>query len=165
MEGKRIVLATSGSRGDVQPMVALALRLREAGHAVKLCAPPNFKGWADSEFLRTLPPEVLEDPWSLLDFPGGEIVKQDPDTVARLTIDGKTLWVKRYRGGLRRRLSSFFGQTPKAMHCWNTAQALLAEGIETARPLLGLVGRPRWALVKVTERLARRSKLGVEMPG
>jgi UDP:flavonoid glycosyltransferase YjiC (YdhE family) len=47
MEGKRIVLATSGSRGDVQPMVALALRLREAGHAVKLCAPPNFKGWAD----------------------------------------------------------------------------------------------------------------------
>ena len=44
---KNIVLATSGSRGDVQPMVALALRLREAGHTVKLCAPPNFKGWAD----------------------------------------------------------------------------------------------------------------------
>jgi vancomycin aglycone glucosyltransferase len=47
MKGKKIVLATSGSRGDVQPMVALALRLREAGHSVKLCAPPNFKGWAD----------------------------------------------------------------------------------------------------------------------
>jgi UDP:flavonoid glycosyltransferase YjiC (YdhE family) len=41
------VLATSGSRGDVQPMVALALRLREKGHSVRLCAPPNFKGWAD----------------------------------------------------------------------------------------------------------------------
>ena len=47
MKRKKIVLATSGSRGDVQPMVALALRLREAGHSVRLCAPPNFKGWAD----------------------------------------------------------------------------------------------------------------------
>jgi vancomycin aglycone glucosyltransferase len=38
----RVLLSTIGSRGDVQPMVALALHLREAGHQARLCAPPGF---------------------------------------------------------------------------------------------------------------------------
>jgi vancomycin aglycone glucosyltransferase len=41
----RIVMAAGGSRGDVQPMIALALRLRERGHDIELCAPPNFTEW------------------------------------------------------------------------------------------------------------------------
>jgi vancomycin aglycone glucosyltransferase len=39
----RILLSTIGSRGDVQPMVALALYLRELGHDSRLCAPPGFE--------------------------------------------------------------------------------------------------------------------------
>jgi UDP:flavonoid glycosyltransferase YjiC (YdhE family) len=42
----KIVLATFGSRGDVQPMLALALALRSAGHRVVLAAPPEKADWA-----------------------------------------------------------------------------------------------------------------------
>lgn len=38
----RVCLSTWGSRGDIEPMAALALRLRESGAAVRLCAPPDF---------------------------------------------------------------------------------------------------------------------------
>jgi len=37
-------LFTYGSRGDVQPYIALALGLMKAGHTVMLAAPQNFKG-------------------------------------------------------------------------------------------------------------------------
>ncbi|WP_030254674.1 MULTISPECIES: glycosyltransferase [Streptomyces] len=37
----RVVLSTYGSRGDVEPLAALALRLRESGAEVKVCAPPD----------------------------------------------------------------------------------------------------------------------------
>jgi vancomycin aglycone glucosyltransferase len=41
----RIVLAPLGSRGDVQPMLALAVALRERGHTVTLAGPANFEAW------------------------------------------------------------------------------------------------------------------------
>ncbi|MFG2911875.1 glycosyltransferase [Kitasatospora sp. NPDC048298] len=37
----RVVLSTYGSRGDVEPMAALALRLEELGASVRVCAPPD----------------------------------------------------------------------------------------------------------------------------
>jgi UDP:flavonoid glycosyltransferase YjiC (YdhE family) len=43
----KIVLATFGSRGDVQPMVALSLALNSAGHDVLLAAPPEKAVWAE----------------------------------------------------------------------------------------------------------------------
>ena len=47
-EPLRIVLATVGSRGDVQPMLALALELQARGHHPVLAAPPDFAAWAQS---------------------------------------------------------------------------------------------------------------------
>jgi len=38
----RIALSAVGTRGDVQPMLALGLALRTRGHDVRLCAPPDF---------------------------------------------------------------------------------------------------------------------------
>ncbi|MDT7674540.1 MAG: vancomycin aglycone glucosyltransferase [Pseudonocardiales bacterium] len=38
----RVLLSTYGSRGDVEPVVALAVRLRELGAQVRVCAPPDF---------------------------------------------------------------------------------------------------------------------------
>jgi sterol 3beta-glucosyltransferase len=38
----KITILTYGSRGDVQPFLALALGLRSAGHAVRLAAPHRF---------------------------------------------------------------------------------------------------------------------------
>ncbi|MEU5219838.1 glycosyltransferase [Streptomyces sp. NPDC020807] len=37
----RVLLSTYGSRGDVEPLVGLAVRLRELGAEVRVCAPPD----------------------------------------------------------------------------------------------------------------------------
>jgi vancomycin aglycone glucosyltransferase len=44
----RVLLSTIGSRGDVQPLVALALALRDLGQEVRLCVPPDFRDWIES---------------------------------------------------------------------------------------------------------------------
>ena len=44
----RVLLSTIGSRGDVQPLVALALALRDLGQEVHLCVPPDFRDWIES---------------------------------------------------------------------------------------------------------------------
>jgi len=44
----RVVLATVGSRGDIQPMLAIAQVLVAKGHNPVIAAPPNFEGWATS---------------------------------------------------------------------------------------------------------------------
>lgn len=42
----KILMTTFGSRGDVQPMLALTLGLQKAGHSVLLAGPPEKAGWA-----------------------------------------------------------------------------------------------------------------------
>lgn len=56
----RVLLSTIGSRGDVQPLVALALELEALGQQVHLCAPPDFRDWIESLGLAMTPigPEV-----------------------------------------------------------------------------------------------------------
>lgn len=44
----RVLLSTIGSRGDVQPLVALALQLKALGQEVRLCVPPDFRDWIES---------------------------------------------------------------------------------------------------------------------
>ncbi|GAA2238471.1 glycosyltransferase [Streptomyces nogalater] len=44
----RVLLSTYGSRGDVEPLAGLAVRLREQGARVRVCAPP------DEDFARRL---------------------------------------------------------------------------------------------------------------
>jgi vancomycin aglycone glucosyltransferase len=43
----RILLSTIGSRGDVQPLLALALALRDLGQDTHLCVPPDFRAWIE----------------------------------------------------------------------------------------------------------------------
>jgi vancomycin aglycone glucosyltransferase len=43
MKRVRVVLSTYGSRGDVEPMVALAVALRALGAEARVCAPPDFE--------------------------------------------------------------------------------------------------------------------------
>jgi vancomycin aglycone glucosyltransferase len=38
----RVLLSTWGSRGDVEPLLGLAVALREHGAEVRICAPPDF---------------------------------------------------------------------------------------------------------------------------
>ena len=51
----RALLAAVGTRGDVQPALALALELRKLGHAVRMCISPNFVDWAKSLGFEALP--------------------------------------------------------------------------------------------------------------
>jgi len=44
----RALLAAVGTRGDVQPAVALGVELRKRGHDVRMCISPNFVDWAKS---------------------------------------------------------------------------------------------------------------------
>jgi len=43
----RVLLSAYDSRGDVEPLVGLAGRLRELGAAVRVCAPPDCAGLAE----------------------------------------------------------------------------------------------------------------------
>ncbi|MEU5264293.1 glycosyltransferase [Amycolatopsis sp. NPDC021455] len=38
----RVLISGCGSRGDVEPLVALAVRVRELGAEVRMCAPPDY---------------------------------------------------------------------------------------------------------------------------
>jgi vancomycin aglycone glucosyltransferase len=58
----KVLLSSIGSRGDVQPILALALELRALGHNARLCVAPNFKDWVES--------------FGLLCFPIGPDLKQ-----------------------------------------------------------------------------------------
>src|SRR5215472_4092459 len=51
----RALLTAVGTRGDVQPALALALELRKLGHAVRLCISPNFVEWAISLGFEAVP--------------------------------------------------------------------------------------------------------------
>jgi sterol 3beta-glucosyltransferase len=70
--GMRITICTFGTRGDVQPYLALAVGLQRAGHRVTLAASHDFATWIQSygvdtypmrfsaqEFIRTSPVQVV----------------------------------------------------------------------------------------------------------
>jgi vancomycin aglycone glucosyltransferase len=87
----RVLSSTYGSRGDVEPMVGLAVQLGPLGAEVRVCAPPDF-----SELLAGVgappvpigqpvrPPVTGATPPSAADLPPGaaELVTAQLDTVA-----------------------------------------------------------------------------------
>lgn len=44
----KVLLCAPGTRGDAQPILALAVELRSLGHKVKLCVSPRCKEWVES---------------------------------------------------------------------------------------------------------------------
>ena len=56
----RVLLSTIGSRGDVQPLAALASHVKALGHEVRACVPPDFREWIESLGIPVTPigPEV-----------------------------------------------------------------------------------------------------------
>ena len=48
MSKKRVLLSSIGSRGDVQPLLALGCELRDLDCDIVICVPPNFKEWVES---------------------------------------------------------------------------------------------------------------------
>lgn len=60
----RITVLAHGSRGDVQPYLALCLGLRRAGHTVTLAAPEVYRGWVEGYGLAFAP--LAGDPHALM---------------------------------------------------------------------------------------------------
>lgn len=58
---RRIVILTYGSRGDVEPFVALGIGLRNAGHAVRLAGPAPFAPFVEAYGLEFDPIEGNPD--------------------------------------------------------------------------------------------------------
>lgn len=50
---KKITILAHGTRGDVQPAIALGKALQEVGYRVKLMASPNFQSWIEGHGLET----------------------------------------------------------------------------------------------------------------
>jgi vancomycin aglycone glucosyltransferase len=44
----KVLLSTIGTRGEVQPILALALELKGRGQDAAVCVPPDFKEWGES---------------------------------------------------------------------------------------------------------------------
>ena len=51
----KVLISSIGSRGDVQPILALALELKALGHIPSLCVAPNFKEWVESYGVDCIP--------------------------------------------------------------------------------------------------------------
>lgn len=60
----RITVLAHGSRGDVQPYLALSLGLQRAGHTVTLAAPEIFRAWIEGYGLTFSP--LVGDPHALM---------------------------------------------------------------------------------------------------
>ena len=58
----RVLLSSIGSRGDVQPILALAVELRILGHEPVLLVAPNFSSWVESFGIGCIPigPDVRQ---------------------------------------------------------------------------------------------------------
>jgi sterol 3beta-glucosyltransferase len=56
----RILILTLGTRGDVEPMLALGKSLQARGHAVTLCAPDNCARWVREEHALPFAPLGLD---------------------------------------------------------------------------------------------------------
>jgi vancomycin aglycone glucosyltransferase len=67
----RVLLSTWGSRGDVEPLLGLALELRARGVDVRMCAPPDFAERVDQVGVPFVP----------MGFPVRELVAAKPSPV------------------------------------------------------------------------------------
>ncbi|MEJ5225569.1 MAG: glycosyltransferase, partial [Anaerolineales bacterium] len=77
MSPRPFVFLAAGTRGDIQPVIALALRLHQSGRPVRIAAPPAFGEWVTSFELPFAP--IEGNPSDLLAAPGGQ---------SALTFDG-----------------------------------------------------------------------------
>lgn len=77
----KILITTLGTRGDVQPYLALALGLQDAGHTVTLTTSANFTSWIESYGVGTHPtrfsvPDYMAQPEVKAIISSGNPVRQ-----------------------------------------------------------------------------------------
>ncbi len=88
MKGSRILIMTYGTRGDVEPMLALALGLKRAGMAVAIATSTRFAEWIGDYGIDALP--ISDDLLAMMDTPDG-----------RMLLEGSSSVLARIRAGVR----------------------------------------------------------------
>jgi len=78
----KITICTFGSRGDIQPYLALAVGLQKAGHTVTLAAPHNFAEWIESYGVKTYP--IRFDSQAFLQKPEMQAIMKGRNLVRQL---------------------------------------------------------------------------------
>lgn len=126
----RILILTVGSRGDVQPYVALGAALRARGHAVTLCTGRGFEDMIDAHGLEAAP---LSD--------NSRALVQTPEMQAALhSFSGKVRAWRAFKGMARRTLDEMWSVAqedrpdvivyhPKALGAPHIAEALGAVAV------------------------------------
>jgi vancomycin aglycone glucosyltransferase len=79
----RALLTTIGSRGDVQPLVALATRLRESGHQACLCVPPDLRDWIEGLGFPVTPLGIGQRGTGVVDWPPRQL-RSSPEQLREL---------------------------------------------------------------------------------
>jgi UDP:flavonoid glycosyltransferase YjiC (YdhE family) len=103
---RRITIIASGTRGDVQPAIALGVALRAAGYRVRLLAGSGFRGWIEGHGLEAAPSEV--DMEALMASHDGRAwVERGHDPLAQLRL-------------MRRLLDRFAGRL--TLEAWEASQ-------------------------------------------
>ncbi len=92
-----LVIVTAGSRGDVQPYLALAVAARAAGHRVTLATHAGFRDWIEGHGIGFRP--LHGDPRAVLRGPGARA----------WTADGSWTGALRMAGQLRREFAGLLG--------------------------------------------------------
>lgn len=86
----RVLLASVGSRGDIEPFVALGAALQQAGHQAMLCASPRFRGLAVAQGLATA--DMDDGFLALLDTLEGRRVLERGGGLVGLAGQIRTMW-------------------------------------------------------------------------
>ena len=107
-----ITIATAGTRGDVQPYLALGKGLQRAGHAVAVATDPAFATFIEASGLTFAP--VSADPRQALQ-----------EDIRRLTNPVSfSRWVQRQFGPLARRYTAELLLRPRARICSSPTRLL-----------------------------------------
>ena len=69
-----ILIVTFGSRGDVEPFLALALRLRRTGHRVAFCTARRFRAWVEMTVQGVVFHDMTDELLALMDSDRGRAV-------------------------------------------------------------------------------------------
>lgn len=88
----KILILTVGSRGDVQPYLALAKGLSEAGYAVSLCTCDRFRSFVETENIDFFP--IRNDILDFVDSAAGRGVIEDTTNIWRAILANLKLMKK-----------------------------------------------------------------------
>lgn len=140
----KIFVIGLGTRGDVQPYVALSLGLQKAGHEVTLCTSENFRSFVSEYGLSSS--YVFDDVMALM----------NTDAWRGILDDTTSTW---------RRIKCFIELSKLASPMQMRMLDELWQAVETSRPDVIVYHPKAYGVPHFAERLGMKAILGILVPG